>query len=117
MENNTINDKFTLYDLRVEVSRSRGKMVCFHKIGDYFEVHGEELIFPDGQRFSMYALAALIPLLPAKQRETYKNDWMTTDMEVACPDPHCGAIFKITRIGKREFSHSNVTVVPLHREN
>jgi uncharacterized repeat protein (TIGR04076 family) len=117
MENNTTsNDTFTLYDLRVEVSRCRGKMVCSHKIGDYFEVRGEELIFPDGLHFSMYALAALIPLLPAKQRETHKNDWMTTDMEVACPDPHCGAIFKITRIGKREFKHSDVTVVPLPNE-
>ena len=107
-----MNDAFTLYDLRVEVSRCRGKMVCNHKIGDYFEVRGEELVFPEGQRFSMYALAALIPLLPAKQRETDVNDWMTTDMEVACPDPQCGAIFKITRIGKRDFYHHEVSAVP-----
>ncbi len=108
-----MDDSFTLYDLKVEVVRCRGRMVCNHKIGDYFEVHGEELKFPAGQSFSMYALAAIIPLLPAKQRETHENDWMTTDMEVACQDPHCGAIFKITRIGKRKFHHSDVTAVPL----
>ena len=29
----------------------------------------------------------VLPLLPAKQRPTDPNDWMTTDAEVACPDP------------------------------
>lgn len=107
------NDKFTLYDLKVEVIGSRGKMVCKHKIGDYFKVSGENISFPRGQTFSMYALAALLPLLPAKQRMTNKNDWMTTDTDVACPDPNCGAIFRITRTRKRIFKHSEVTVVPL----
>jgi len=111
------NDKFTLYDLKVKVIGSRGKMVCNHKIGDYFEVSGENLIFPKGnQSFSMYALAALLPLLPAKQRMTDQNDWMTTDTDVACPDPNCGALFRITRIRKRVFRHSKVTVVPLKKE-
>ena len=53
------------------------------------------------------------PLLPAKQRVTHPNDWMTTDAEVACPDPHCGARFRITRTGLRTFRHSEVTAVPL----
>ncbi len=55
----------------------------------------------------------MLPLLPAKQRETHPNDWMTTDADVACPDPYCGGRFRITRIGKRIFRHSEVTVVPL----
>jgi hypothetical protein len=38
---------------------------------------------------------------------------MTTDAEIACPDPHCGARFRITRIGTRTFRHRDVTVVPL----
>ena len=38
---------------------------------------------------------------------------MTTDTEIACPDPHCGAIFRITRTGKSIFRHSEVTRVPL----
>jgi len=109
----TKNDSFTLYDLRVEVVRCEGKMVCSHKIGDYFDVIGENIHIPTGVIFSMYALAALLPLLPAKQRATSSNDWMTTDTEVACPDPHCGAIFCISRTGKREFSHKDVSAVPL----
>jgi len=52
-------------------------------------------------------------LLPAKQRETHPHDWMTTDTEIACPDPHCGAIFRISRTGQTTFRHSEVTRVPL----
>lgn len=106
-------DEFTLYDLRVEVAECRGEMVCNHKLGDYFELSGEELSLPAGRSFSIYALAALLPLLPAKQRLTDDADWMTTDTDVACPDPHCGALFRITRTGKRVFKHGDVTVVPM----
>ncbi len=108
------SEEFTLYDLRVEVAECRGKMICDHKIGDYFELSGENLSFPSGQTFPLYPLAALLPLLPAKQRETHVNDWMTTDTDIACPDPHCGAIFRITRTGKRTFRHGDVTAVPLN---
>ena len=68
---------------------------------------------PAGQTFPIYPLAALLPILPAKQRPTEAADWMTTDMEVACPDPHCGARFRITRTGRRTFRHGEVTVVPM----
>lgn len=107
-------DAFTLYDLRVEVVASpEKKMVCDHSVGDYFELSGENLSLPAGQSFSIYALAALLPLLPAKQRKTDANDWMTTDCDIACPDPHCGALFRITRTGERVFRHGEVTAVPL----
>jgi uncharacterized repeat protein (TIGR04076 family) len=61
----------------------------------------------------MYSLAALLPLLPAKQRVTQAADWMSTDAEVACPDPHFPTRFRITRLGKRLFKHSDTTAVPL----
>jgi len=106
-------DEFTLYDLRVEVVAGDRPMVCEHAEGEYFELSGENLKLPQGQSFPIYPLAALLPLLPAKQRVTEPNDWMTTDMEVACPDPHCGGRFRITRTGTRTFRHGDVTVVPL----
>ncbi|HVS12976.1 MAG TPA: TIGR04076 family protein [Thermoanaerobaculia bacterium] len=109
------DDEFSLWDLRVEVVRGERPMVCNHREGDSFEVSGEDLSLPPGQTFSIYALAALLPLLPAKQRDTDANDWMTTDAEVACPDPHCGARFRITRVRRRSFRHSEVTAVPLER--
>ena len=107
------SDEFTLYDLRVEVVAGERPMVCNHRAGDYFELSGEDLTLPTGQSFPLYPLAALLPLLPAKQRETAATDWMTTDTDIACPDPNCGALFRIRRIGRRTFRHGDVTVVPL----
>ena len=69
-------------------------------------MHGENLVFAGAATFSMYALAALLPLLPAKQRDTHPHDWMTTDTDIACPDPNCGARFRITRTARRSFRHS-----------
>lgn len=106
-------DEFDLYDLRVEVVAGELPMVCNHPVGAYFEVRGEELHFPDGQSFPLYSLAAILPLLPAKQRETTPADWMSTDHDIACPDPLCGGRFRITRIGKRRFRHGDVSAVSL----
>ncbi|MEZ4424678.1 MAG: TIGR04076 family protein [Gemmatimonadota bacterium] len=105
--------EFELWDLRVEVVGRPEGMVCNHRPGDWFELSGENLRFPPGQTFPLYPLAALLPLLPAKQRDTDPADWMTTDTEVACPDPHCGARFRIVRTGRRTFRHGDVTRVPL----
>ena len=85
------DDSFDLYDLKVEVIATDRPMVCSHRAGDYFLVEGENLVFPQARSFSMYALAALLPLLPAKQRPLQGNDWMRSDCLIACPDPHCGA--------------------------
>ena len=104
--------EFELYDLRVEVVAGERPMVCNHAAGDSFTLRGENLEFPSGQTFPLYPLAALLPLLPAKQRRTDENDWMSTDTDVACPDPHCGARFRITRIGVSRFRHADVTHAP-----
>jgi len=109
---------FDLYDLRVEVIGPPDKQIyCGAKIGDYFDLRGEMLILPPGQGFSIYSLAALLPLLPAKQRLSHPNDWMSTDADVACPDPNCPTRFRIKRTGIRHFRRSEVTAVPLHESN
>jgi uncharacterized repeat protein (TIGR04076 family) len=108
------DDSFELWDLRVEVvAPADAKLFCSAKVGDFFEVQGETLHLPPGQGFSMYSLAALLPLLPAKQRATHPSDWMSTDAEVACPDPNCPTRFRIIRTGKRTFRHGEVTAAPL----
>ena len=102
---------FELYDLRVEVviPHPDAKIYCGAKSGDHFELHGELLFLPPGQGFSIYSLSAVLPLLAAKQRETHRNDWMTSDAEVACPDPNCETRLRITRIGRRSFKRSETT--------
>ncbi len=105
---------FELYDLRVEVIAPPGaRILCGAKAGDWFELRGEMLYFPPGQGFSLYSLAALMLLLPAKQRVLDPCDWMYSDSEVACPDPNCPSTFRITRLGKRRFERSATTATPL----
>jgi uncharacterized repeat protein (TIGR04076 family) len=108
------------------------RMICGAKDGDYFTLQGEMLYLPPGQGISIYSLGefdddstlklqaaqhrltgAVLPLLAAKQRFTHTNDWMTSDAEIACPDPHCRSRLKIVRTSVRTFSHSQVTVVPV----
>lgn len=110
----TADGSFELWDLRVEVVAPAGaRLYCGASAGDSFEVHGEMLHFPPGQGFSLYSLAALLPLLPAKQRVTDGNDWMSTDAEVACPDPNCPSRFRITRTARRRFQHAQTTATRL----
>lgn len=107
------------------------RILCGAKPGDYFEVKGEMISFPENQAFSMYSLGkkllnqyiilyltliisgAVLPLLAAKQRCRDENDWMWTDALVSCPDPNCPTKLKIIRTGVREFQHNDTTVVPL----
>jgi uncharacterized repeat protein (TIGR04076 family) len=103
---------FWLYDLKVETVLDDRTPVCRHVAGESFRVEGENLVFESDARISMYALAAVLPLLPVKQRMTDPNDWVSTDAEVACPDPHCGGRFRITRLGKRRFTHAATTGLP-----
>ncbi len=104
-------DEFELYDLRVETLPLDGnaRMACNHPVGSYFELSGENLKFGQ-ETFPIYTLAAIMPLLPAKQRALHANDWMSTDQIVACPDPLCGGRFKISRTKKTLFRHSQTTL-------
>lgn len=112
MQQTDEHGEFWLYDLKVETVLDGRTPVCRHVEGESFRVEGETLVFEENTRVSMYALAALLPLLPAKQRPTDASDWMSTDAEVACPDPHCGGRFRITRLEKRRFTHSGTTGLP-----
>ena len=108
------DDTFELFDLLVEVVIPEGGAVyCGAKPGDYFELHGEMLYLPPGQGLSIYSLASVLPLLAAKQRPTHAHDWMTTDADIACPDPNCSTRLRIRRTGLRRFSHAATTAVPL----
>jgi uncharacterized repeat protein (TIGR04076 family) len=111
------DDSFELWDLRVEVVAPQGaKLWCGAVVGDYFTLEGEMLRLPPGQGISIYSLASVLPLLAAKQRVTVATDWMSTDADIACPDPNCPSRLRITRTGKRVFRHAETTAVPLENK-
>ena len=93
-----------LFDLSVEVwCRQGAAFVCNHKEGPAFRVVGENLVFDAPAAFSLYAMASLLPLLPAKQRTEVEGDWMAAETDIACPDVSCGAVFRIKRTGQTAF--------------
>jgi uncharacterized repeat protein (TIGR04076 family) len=108
---------FELFDLRVVVEEIRGRCTCDHAIGDAFELRGGKLSLPEQRSFCLYALQAAIPLLPAKQRALHPSDWMETDTRVVCPDPLCGLVMRIDRLGRRTLHHDDVSAVPLATDN
>jgi uncharacterized repeat protein (TIGR04076 family) len=101
---------FELYDLRVTVHAIEGRSVCGLQVGDFFEVtESNKLRLPDGKHFCIYALGAVLPLLPAKQRLLEANDWLEKDVFVACPDPEERLIMRIERIRKRVLDSDELT--------
>jgi uncharacterized repeat protein (TIGR04076 family) len=104
------SDRFQLYDLRVTVVEIRGRSVCGLAVGDWFEVrNSSQLVLPEGRHFCIYALASVLPLLPAKQRELANNDWLASDSLVACPDPEEQLIMKIERLAPVDLRKSDLT--------
>lgn len=94
--------EFSLFDLRVIVERIEGRSVCGLKPGDYFEVtESSHIRIPAERHFCIYALSAILPLLPAVQRRLADDDWLEQDTLVACPDPDERVLMRIERIGER----------------
>ncbi|HEU5330078.1 MAG TPA: TIGR04076 family protein [Thermomicrobiales bacterium] len=101
---------FALYDLRVTVIAIEGRAVCGLAVGDYFEVtESSRVRIPPGKHFCLYALSAVLPLLPAKQRALADADWLARDNLVACPDPEERLIMRIERIARRELRADDLT--------
>lgn len=99
-----------VYDLRVTVDRVEGRSVCGMRPGDYFDlVASNELRLPDGKHFCIYALAAVLPFLAAKQRQLPPGDWLEHDVEVCCPDPDERLIMRIERVGVRRLRTVDLT--------
>jgi len=99
-----------LHDLRVTVESIAGRPVCGLRVGDYFEVTGSSrLSLPAGRHFCLYALAAVLPLLPAKQRDLPGADWLERDSLVACPDPDERLVMRITRTRRRPLRSADLT--------
>ena len=105
-------DEFQLYDLTVVVEAIEGNCTCSMAVGDCFYLRGGKVSLPDSADFCLYALQAVIPLLPAKQRPNHPADWMETDSRAVCPDPACQLTMRIDRIGARTLRHDDVSPIP-----
>jgi uncharacterized repeat protein (TIGR04076 family) len=104
------SDHFRLANLRVTVEAIEGRSVCGLQVGDFFEVtESSRLRIPDGKHFCLFALAAVLPLLPAKMRALDAADWLTRDSLVACPDPDERVILRIERTGEAVLRTSDLT--------
>ena len=99
-----------LYDLRITVESIEGRSVCGLAVGDFIELtDSSRLRIPAGRHFCLYALAAALPLLPAKQRQLPDGDWLERDSLVACPDPDERVIMRISRGERRAMRSSDLT--------
>jgi uncharacterized repeat protein (TIGR04076 family) len=99
-----------LFDLRVTVESIEGRSVCGLCVGDYFEVtNSNELRIPAGRHFCMYALASVMPMLAAKQRQLPHDDWLEQDSLVCCPDPEERLVMRIERTGTCELDAGELT--------
>jgi uncharacterized repeat protein (TIGR04076 family) len=88
-----------LWDLRVTVDSIEGRSACGLAVGDYFELtRSSRLTVPPGRHFCMFALAAVLPLLPAKQRALAQDDWLENEPLVCCPDPEERLVMRIERV-------------------
>ncbi|QSB15983.1 TIGR04076 family protein [Natronosporangium hydrolyticum] len=103
-------DVTEVYDLRVTVDRIDGRSACGMAVGDCFElVESAHLRLPDGKPFCVWALAAVLPFLAAKQRELPAGDWLAQDAHFCCPDPEEGLVMKVERTGRRRLPTSELT--------
>jgi uncharacterized repeat protein (TIGR04076 family) len=99
-----------LYDLRVTVERIEGRSVCGLRVGDYFEVtESSRIRIPEGRHFCIYALQAVLPLLPAKQRRLPDDDWLEQESLVCCPDPEERLVMRIERTSQRTLRTDDLT--------
>jgi uncharacterized repeat protein (TIGR04076 family) len=99
-----------LYDLRVTVERIDGRSVCGLEVGDSFEVtESSRVRIPAGKHFCLFAIQAVLPLLPAKMRHLPTEDWLERDSLVACPDPDERLVMRIERIGERSLVTEELT--------
>lgn len=99
-----------LHDLRISVDRIEGRSVCGLQVGDYIDVvRSNEMRLPEGKHFCMYAFAAALPMLAAKQRDLPACDWMSQDSHVACPDPEERLVMRIDRLGVSRLKSGDLT--------
>jgi len=84
-------------DLRIAVERIEGRCLEGMCVGRTALLRGSSLYLPEP--FCLYAMQAVLPLLPAMQRPLAPGDWMASENEVVCPDPLGNVVLRIEKVG------------------
>ena len=83
-------------DLKISVERIDGRCNEGMQVGHWVLLRDSSLYLP--QPFCLYALQAVLPMLPAMARPLQPNDWMATEDAVICPDPQGDVILRVEKI-------------------
>ena len=85
-------------NLRIEVESVGGRCSSHMSPGDHVILRAGRLYIPLAGHFCLYALQAVLPLLPAKQCVLQDGDWLKEDCQVICPGPAGNVILRIDRM-------------------
>ncbi len=91
-----------MHRLKITVERIGGYCNQPMLVGDHFFVEGDRIQIPEGKFICLWALQAMIPILPLLQRtEPCKGEWTGLAAHTfACPDPKGRVHFRIERLGE-----------------
>ncbi|MDJ0764687.1 MAG: TIGR04076 family protein [Myxococcota bacterium] len=96
-----------MYELKVTATKVMGTCTATPAVApqDHFFIRNGDIRIPNGGFICIWALQAMLPLIPSKERESGEprdQDWMRRVHHVQCPDPDGRVIYKIERMGKIE---------------
>jgi len=83
-------------DLKIFVERIDGRCNEGTQVGHWALVRGSSLYL--AQPFCLYAMQAVLPMLPAMSRPLQADDWMATENAVICPDPLGDVVMRIEKL-------------------
>lgn len=83
-------------DLKIFVERIDGRCNEGMQVGHWALLRDSSLYL--AQPFCLYAMQAVLPMLPAMIRPLQPDDWMATENAVICPDPLGNVILRIEKV-------------------
>ena len=85
-------------DVSIRIVKIEGEC-SKHKVGDCWLMKNGTLYDPDGRGICIYALNAIMPMLPLKETVVGEKDhWIHKYEEFLCPDINGRALFRVEPI-------------------
>lgn len=92
-----------MHRLKITVERVGGYCKQPMLVGDHFLVEGDRIRIPEGKFICLWALQAMMPILPLLQRtDPRRGEWTGLAAQTfTCPDPKGRVHFRIERLEER----------------